>query len=125
MDKFKVYKETEKTWIVMRKVPLKHIGEFESLKTAREVCAFYNQIVEYVEGLQFTLKNALEVSKEQEKQIRVFKEMAKLSSKQKILEIILWMPFEFHKEKSYSFKQVCDILGMFRDEVADKVKVLK
>lgn len=85
-------------------------------------CKFDNS---NIQGMSKTLKNALEVSKEQEKQIREFKEMAKLCTKQKILEIIMWMPFEFHKESSYSFKQVCEILGMFRDEVADKVKVLK
>ena len=41
--RFKVYKETEKTWIVLSKVPMRYIGEFKSLKIAIEVCGFYNK----------------------------------------------------------------------------------
>ncbi|MEK6882613.1 MAG: hypothetical protein AABY22_23530 [Nanoarchaeota archaeon] len=46
----------------------------------------------------------------------------KMFSPAHVENVILYMPFEFRKEDRYSFKQVCEVLDMFREEVNDTIQ---
>lgn len=77
---------------------------------------------EEIKGLKITLKNALAVSKEQEREISKLRDLLKSQLTPAHVEtIILYMPFEFRNEAPYSFKKVCELLDMFRSELAEKV----
>lgn len=109
--------ENRKKWCKQICTDYKNLSEKEKGSDrvwAEKVVKLINNKIDRLEKMWKTLDNMSRATN------RII--LNKLLSPAHVENVILYMPFQFRKEKKYSFEQVCDVLDMFRQELNDTIQ---